>query len=61
MSKASFCLRTSKSRVLNLRVATGLMLLEKTNARPLSITERMTKGRMTLQMEMPEAFMATSS
>ena len=46
---------------MNFRVATGLMLLENTNAKPLSNTEKMTKGRMTFHMEMPEAFMATSS
>ena len=61
MSNASFCFLTSKSKVLNFKVATGLMLLEKTKASPLSITEKMKRGIMAFQMEMPEAFIATSS
>ena len=61
MSKANFCLLTSNNRVLNFRVATGLMLLEKTNASPLSMMEKMKRGFMAFQTEMPEALIATNS
>ncbi len=61
MLKASFLRCTSKSRVRALRVATGIKSLEMMKAKPLSMKEKITRGRITFHMEMPEAFMATNS
>ena len=61
MLKASFCRCTSVSKVRHFKVAMGMRLLEMKKANTLVINEKTNKGRITLHIEMPEAFMATNS
>ena len=61
MLKASFCRCTSVSRVRHFSVAMGMRLLEMKKAMTLSISEKYSMGRIERHIEMPEAFMATSS
>jgi hypothetical protein len=61
ISNDIFCFLTSLKSVLDFNVATGNTLLENMKATKLIMMEKMSSGRITFHVDIPDAFMATSS